>query len=131
MSANSSASSASRDGIGMPPSPLCAGEVEVANPIAPARMPSTTMRAHPRDLLGRRGALRGLLAHDEGAHARVPDERGDVETEPGPLERAQVLREALELPADAGAQRLERHALDVGEVAHRQVAVLAGGTARW
>ncbi len=42
VSAKSSASSASRDGIGMPPSPLCAGDVDVAKPIAPACMPSAT-----------------------------------------------------------------------------------------
>jgi hypothetical protein len=37
-------------------------------------------------------------------------------------------REALELPADAGAQRVERHALDMGEMAHGEVAIgrLAG-----
>ena len=35
-SARSSASSARREGIGLPPSPLCAGEVLVEKPIAPA-----------------------------------------------------------------------------------------------
>jgi hypothetical protein len=40
----SSSSSASREGMGMPPSPLCAGEVLVANPIAPACMASCRRR---------------------------------------------------------------------------------------
>ena len=44
VSASISRSSASRDGIGMPFSPLCCSSVEVAKPMAPARMASTTMR---------------------------------------------------------------------------------------
>ena len=44
------------------------------------------------------------------------------------LEHVEVLRDGLELPADAGAQDLERHAFDLGEVAHDPLAV--GGAAR-
>ena len=39
-----SRSSASREGIGMPCSPLCCSRVEVAKPIAPTRSASTTIR---------------------------------------------------------------------------------------
>ncbi len=42
-SASSSRSSASRDGIGSPPSPLCAGDVLVAKPTAPACIASRTI----------------------------------------------------------------------------------------
>ena len=38
----SSSSSASREGIGFPPEPLCAGEVLLAKPTAPARIASST-----------------------------------------------------------------------------------------
>ena len=44
VSAAISRSSASREGIGMPCSPLCCSSVEVAKPIAPARSASTTIR---------------------------------------------------------------------------------------
>jgi hypothetical protein len=37
----------------------------------------------------------------------VSDERGDVDAEAGTLDRTQVVREALEVPPDPGAQRLE------------------------
>ena len=47
-SMRSSSSSASREGIGSPPWPLCAGEVLLAKPTAPARIPSITM-ARMRD----------------------------------------------------------------------------------
>ncbi len=67
MSAKSSASSASRDGIGMPPSPLCAGEVEVANPIAPACMPATTM--------ARICAISSGVAARRGASSRITNVR--------------------------------------------------------
>lgn len=43
-SARISCSSASREGIGSPPAPLCDGEVEVAKPMAPAPIASTTRR---------------------------------------------------------------------------------------
>ena len=44
VSAVISRSSARRDGIGMPFSPLCCSRVEVAKPMAPVRRASTTMR---------------------------------------------------------------------------------------
>ena len=54
-------------------------------------------------------------------------EAGDVGTDAVLLQHVEILREALEAPVDAGAQRVERHALDMGQVAHREVAV--GGLA--
>ena len=42
--ASISASSARREGIGMPASPLCCSSVDVANPMAPARTASRTRR---------------------------------------------------------------------------------------
>jgi len=44
-SARNSRSSASRDGIGVPPSPLCASAVEEAKPTAPAAIASRTRLA--------------------------------------------------------------------------------------
>ena len=44
-SAMCSASLASRDGIGTPPSPLCAGLVLLARPTAPAAIASRTIAA--------------------------------------------------------------------------------------
>ena len=44
VSASISRSSASRDGMGMPFSPLCCSSVEVAKPMAPARIASSTRR---------------------------------------------------------------------------------------
>ena len=55
-------------------------------------------------------------------------EAGDVGADAVLFQHVEILREALEAPVDAGAQRVERHALDMGEVAHGEVAVgrLAG-----
>ena len=58
-SAVSSRSSARREGIGRPPSPLCAGLVELAKPTAPARIASRTsacMHAISSSLAARRAA---------------------------------------------------------------------------
>ena len=44
VSSSISCSSASREGIGMPASPLCCSSVEVANPMAPASIASMTRR---------------------------------------------------------------------------------------
>ena len=44
VSASISFSSASREGMGMPFSPLCCSSVEVAKPMAPALTASSTMR---------------------------------------------------------------------------------------
>ncbi len=58
----------------------------------------------------------------------MPDEASDVRPHPLLLEHVEVLRKGLESPVDALAQRFERHAFHVREVAHDQVAI--GGPAR-
>ena len=79
--------------------------------------------AHLGDLgLGGR-APGGVGAEHVGAHRGVADERGDVRHHAAPLHRVEVLGIALEVPAHAGAQRLQRHALDVGQRAQREIAV--------
>src|SRR6185436_10176862 len=50
-------------------------------------------------------------------------EAGDVRPDAVLLEHPDIFREGFETPIDAGAQRLERHALDVGEVAHGEVTI--------
>ncbi|MBK8017389.1 MAG: hypothetical protein IPK20_12175 [Betaproteobacteria bacterium] len=57
----------------------------------------------------------------------MADERRDVHADATALEERKVLGERLELPAHTRLQRFEGHALDVGQVAHREVAV--AGTA--
>ena len=79
---------------------------------------------HPGDLVVGGGAFGRFLAHHPGADRRMAGEAGDVGADAQPLQHVEILREALELPADAGAQRIERHALDMGEMAHGEVAVL-------
>jgi hypothetical protein len=83
--------------------------------------------AHFQDFLLRRGALGRRRAHDVGAHARMADEGGDVDRRAARLEAIEVFRHRLEVPAHAAAQHLERHALDLRQVAHHQLAV--GGAA--
>ena len=50
-----------------------------------------------------------------------------------PLRRnlSEVLRKGLEPPIDALAQDVERHALDLREIAHRPLAVLGLARVRW
>ena len=71
---------------------------------------------------GRR-ALCGVLVQDIGAHRRMADERSDVRHDAAALEHLQVFRVGLELPLHAGAQRIERHAFDVRQIAQGEVAV--------
>ena len=78
---------------------------------------------HLRHLGLGRGAVRRLLAERPCAHRRVPHEGGDVRHHALALQHVEVLRVGLEVPVDAGHQRFERHALDVGEVAQRAVAI--------
>ena len=122
-----SASSARREGIGMPPWPLWLGEVVVAKPTAPARMPSEHDVLHFRDFGGGGRAPGRLFAHHVGAHRRVADEAGDVQRHALALEHGEEFRDGLEVPAHAGAQHFDRHAFDLGEVLQDQVAV--GGAA--
>ena len=73
-------------------------------------------------------AFRGVVAHHVGPHAAVADVGGDVDRTSLAAQLRQVLGKGLEAPRDAGLQHAERHALDLGQVAHRDVAV--GGLAR-
>ena len=67
-------------------------------------------------------ADRGVLAHDRGAHRRMADKHREVGIGRAPPDRGQIFGKALEFPIDAGAQRVDVHALDDGKVAHDQVA---------
>ena len=84
--------------------------------------------AHLRDLRVGGGAPARLLAQHVGAHRGVAHEGRHVGHEAATLQRGEVLGIRLEVPVDPGPQRLERHALHVGQVAHDQVPV--GGMAR-
>ena len=50
-----------------------------------------------------------------------------VDAHAAALQHREILGERLEVPPDAGAQGVEGHAFDLGQVAHRHIAV--GGTA--
>ena len=65
-----------------------------------------------------------VAADDEEPQRGVADERADVEALAAPVERGEVLGERLEAPVDALVEGLHRHALDVLERAHDDVAVL-------
>ena len=60
--------------------------------------------------------------------AEWPAKQATLGPTPCFCQHVEILREALEAPVDAGAQRVERHALDMRQVAHGEVAVrgLAG-----
>src|SRR4030095_12101134 len=78
---------------------------------------------HLRDLGGGGGAPGRILTHHVGAHRRVPHEARDVQRHSLALEHVEELRDGLALPARAGTQHLERHALDLREIAHAQLAL--------
>ena len=80
--------------------------------------------AHAFDFTGIGGALRGSVTQNEGAHARMPNETGDVGPHAFLLQHVEVLRKRLETPVDALAQGIERHAFDVGQITHGQIAVI-------
>ena len=121
-SPRSSASSASREGIG-----------SRRGRCAPARC-SSQSRWRPLGFLQRpashrldfgrlRRALGRRVAHDISADRRMADENRDVDSAALALEHLQVLRDGFEIPAHTGAQHLERHALDLREVLHHELAV--------
>ena len=122
-STSSSWRSASRDGTGRPPSPLCVGAELVANPAAPAATASRTTSAI-RASSSSVAALVPRVAHHEQPHRGVPDVRGVVEDGAVPLDRVEVLGERLEVPRDPGLERREAHVLDVLERAPDEAAVL-------
>ena len=70
--------SASREGIGRPPSPLCAGLVLLAKPTAPCAIASRTIACICAISSARRRAPGGVVAHHVGAHRRMADVGGDV-----------------------------------------------------
>ena len=123
MSASISRSSASRDGIGMPFSPLCCSSVDVAKPMAPARTASSTMPLHLGDL----GSVAArLLAWSPSTQVRTdewPTNDATFRHRAAALDRGEILRIGLEVPVDARAQGVERHALHVRQVAHDDVAM--------
>ncbi len=78
---------------------------------------------HLRDLVLGRSTLRGIRAHHVGAYRRMADVSGDVDRTAALAQQVQVLRKCLEAPVDAAFQHIERHAFDLREVAHRDVAI--------
>jgi hypothetical protein len=81
-------------------------------------------RLHRSNLRVGRCAQGSITTHDESAHAAVSDVRCDVDRAALTAQLSEVLRKGFEPPIDALAQDVERHALDVREIAHRPLAVL-------
>ena len=79
---------------------------------------------HLRDLHLGGHALRCGVAHHVRADAAVPDVSGDVDGASFAPKLRHVLGERLELPCDALPQHVQRHAFDLREIAHCDVAVL-------
>src|SRR5450755_3532504 len=98
-SAAISSSLARRDGIGSPPSPLCAGLVLLAKPTAPCAIASRTIACISAISAG--GAPGCVGAHHVGAHRRVADVGGDVDGRAAPAQLRHVFGEGLEVPGDA------------------------------
>ncbi len=104
-------------GTSSPSSVLWFSEREVEKPIAPASMAARTCVGHRGDVVGG-GVLvrRAALAHHVDPQRSVREEGGDVEREPAPVERVEVLGERLPLPLDA---LVERGAGDVLDAFHQ------------
>ena len=79
--------------------------------------------AHVLDLLGRGGALRSRVAHDEAAERRVADVDRGVDPEPA-VEDVEEGGKALPVPRQPAAQHRRRHPLDLGEQRRHPLAVL-------
>ena len=79
---------------------------------------------HLRDFGRGGGALERVVSHHIGAQAAVADVGGDIDRTALAPKLRQVLGKGLELLCDASALHVHRHALDLGKVAHRDVAVL-------
>ena len=80
-------------------------------------------RLHLRHFAGRRGARGRIGAHHVSAHRRMAHIRRHVDGAAPSPQLSQVLGKGFETPADAAAQHVERHAFDLRQVAHRQIAV--------
>ena len=107
---------------------MCAGLVLLAKPTAPCAIASRTIACICAISSAVAARLRGVVAHDVGAHRRVADVGGDVGDRAARAQLRQVLGEGLEAPVDAGAQRVDRHALDLRQVAHRDARGRPAGT---
>jgi hypothetical protein len=79
--------------------------------------------AHLADLGLGRDALNRRIAHHIAAQRRMTDEAGHVRCGAAAFEQVEILGHRFEFPADSRAQSVERHALDLGEVAHDALAV--------
>jgi hypothetical protein len=84
-------------------------------------------RLHPDDLVRRRAALRGVVAHHVPTDRRVADVRPHVDRDPA-VERVEELPEAASRPAKARREGVGRHALDAREHL-REPAVSSGAGA--
>jgi hypothetical protein len=80
-------------------------------------------RLHLRDFVVGRHASRRVFAQHEGAHAAVADVGRDVHRAALAAKHFEVLRKRFEVPGDALPQHVERHTLDMREIAHRAVAI--------
>src|SRR5262245_40491797 len=96
------------------------GDVGRSKPAVPVEMTHITLEGntyrsgldtladdclHGSDLVIRGVALLGSLTHHVAAHGGMPDERGDVNSQP-PVQRVEVLRDRFPRPRDAGADSL-------------------------
>ena len=75
-------------------------------------MPARVIVDHRREVVGRRDAGAGALAHHVRAHRRVRDVRADVDHARPAVQRVEVLGERLPLPVDALPQRGAGDVLD-------------------
>ena len=91
-------------------------------PSAPSRIACRTSSCMCGDLVGARRPVRGLVAHDVAAHGGVADVAAGVDAQ-ATLEPAPEVAEAAALPAQALAQRLDRHAFDPAQHLRQPVAV--------
>ena len=88
----------------------------------------TEQRGHLVDLLGRRLAADRVVAHRRQPNRRVADQEAGVDGR-APVEPRQPVAERRPLPVKAGAQRVERHALDPRQHP-REVVLLVGPRGR-
>ena len=83
-------------------------------------------RLHRRDLVGRRVALRRVVAHHVAPQRAVPDVGGHVHTDAA-FEAVEEVAERAAREVDAGRQRVGRHPLDPAEHEHQPRDVVGAG----
>ena len=111
--ASSSSVPARSDGVGSPLAVRWFRVREVEKPMAPSRMASVARRAHGGAVLRRRLLQPGgPLAHDVEAQRAVGELRAQVDVVRAPLDRVEVLAEALPGPVDALVEHGARDVLD-------------------